>query len=158
MRKIFKMVIILFILIPFLALPQFGFTEDYTTGERVSKEEKKKTKEEAKKAKKKEAVKMEEVVVTATRSPKSVEEVFADVDVVTQKDIENSSANNVDDILRRLGGVDIRRYSDVGFGPPISVYIRGIGGSKRVMLMMDGVPLNSPITGFLNFNQFQLSS
>ncbi len=102
--------------------------------------------------------KIEEIVVTATRSPRSAEKVVADVDVVKEKDIINSSATNIDDILRKLGGVDIRRYSDVGFGPPISVYIRGIGGSNRVMLMMDGVPLNSPITGFLNFNQFQLSS
>ncbi|GAB6161563.1 TonB-dependent receptor [Desulfothermus naphthae] len=102
--------------------------------------------------------KIEEIVVTATRSPRSAEKVVANVDVVKEKDIINSSATNIDDILRKLGGVDIRRYSDVGFGPPISVYIRGIGGSKRVMLMMDGMPLNSPITGFLNFNQFQLSS
>ena len=101
---------------------------------------------------------LEEMVVTATRSPRPLEKVVADVDVVKEEDIKNSSATNIDDILRRLGGVDIRRYTDVGFGPPISVYIRGIGGSKRVMLMMDGVPLNSPITGFLNFNQFQLSS
>ncbi|WP_461833591.1 TonB-dependent receptor plug domain-containing protein [Desulfothermus sp.] len=101
---------------------------------------------------------MEEIVVTATRSPRSAEKVVADVDVVKEEDIKNSSATNIDDILRKLGGVDIRRYTDVGFGPPISVYIRGIGGSKKVMLMMDGVPLNSPITGFLNFNQFQLSS
>ena len=155
MRKIFKELMALSILISFLIIPQLGFAEDYTTKEKLKKE---KTEEEAKKVEKEKAVKMEEMVVTATRSPKSVEEVFADVDVVTQKDIENSSANNVDDILRRLGGVDIRRYSDVGFGPPISVNIRGIGGTKRVLLMMDGVPLNSPITGFLNFNQFQLFS
>jgi len=101
---------------------------------------------------------LEEIVVTATRSPRSPEKVVANVDIVKEEDIKNSSATNIDDILRRLGGVDIRRYTDVGFGPPISVYIRGIGGSRRVMLMMDGVPLNSPITGFLNFNQFQLSS
>lgn len=101
---------------------------------------------------------MEEIVVTATRSPRSPEKVVADVDVVKEEDIKNSSATNIDDILRRLGGVDIRRSTDVGFGPPIRVYIRGIGGVKGVMLMMDGVPLNSPITGFLNFNQFQLSS
>ena len=101
---------------------------------------------------------VEEIVVTATRSPRSAEKVVADVDVIKEEDIKNSPATNIDDILRRLGGVDIRRYTDVGFGPPIRVYIRGIGGVKGVMLMMDGVPLNSPITGFLNFNQFQLSS
>ena len=157
MRKIFKMVIALFVLVSFLALPQLGFTEDYKTAEKVKKE---KTKEEAKKAKKKKAVKMEEIVVTATRSAKSVEEVFADVDLVTQKDIENSSASNVDDILRRLGGVDIRRPSDMGITSPITINIRGVGGAggKRVLFMMDGVPLNSALTGFVQPNQIQLSS
>ena len=56
---------------------------------------------------------VEEIVVTATRSPRSPEKVVADVDIVKEEDIKNSSATNIDDILRRLGGVDIRRYSDM---------------------------------------------
>lgn len=102
--------------------------------------------------------KLEEVVVTATRSAKSADEVFANVDVITQKDIENSSASNVDDILRRLGGVDIRRPTDMGISSPLNINIRGVGGAKRVMVMMDGVPLNSALTGFAQPNQIQLSS
>ena len=101
---------------------------------------------------------LEEVVVTATRSAKSADEVFADVEIITQEDIKNSSASNVDDILRRVGGVDIRRPSDMGITSPLNINIRGVGGTKRVMVMMDGVPLNSALTGFVQPNQIQLSS
>ena len=103
---------------------------------------------------------LEEVVVTATRSAKSADEVFADVDIITQEDVKNSSASNVDDILRRLSGVDIRRPSDMGITSPITINIRGVGGAggKRLLFMMDGVPLNSALTGFVQPNQIQLSS
>lgn len=107
---------------------------------------------------KKSFIKLDEVVVTATRNAKSADEVFADVDIITQEDIENSSANNIDDILRRLGGVDIRRPSAMGITSPLNINIRGVGGSKRVLLMMDGVPLNSALTGMVQPNQIQLSS
>ncbi|MBW2345384.1 MAG: TonB-dependent receptor [Deltaproteobacteria bacterium] len=101
---------------------------------------------------------LEEVVVTATRSAKSADEVFADVEIITQEDIKNSSASNVDDILRRLGAVDIRRHSDMGITAPVQINIRGVAGAKRVLVMMDGVPLNSALTGFFQPNQIQLSS
>ncbi|MCD6186197.1 MAG: TonB-dependent receptor, partial [Deltaproteobacteria bacterium] len=107
---------------------------------------------------KKSLVTLDEVVVTATRNAKSADEVFADVDIITREDIKNSSANNIDDILRRLGGVDIRRPSSMGITSPLNINIRGVGGSKRVMLMMDGVPLNSALTGMVQPNQIQLSS
>lgn len=102
--------------------------------------------------------KIEDVVVTATRTEKSKSEVFADVDILTDKDIQASTANNVDDIIRRLGGVDIRRPSAMGITSPLSINIRGVGGTKRVLFMMDGVPLNSALTGMVQPNQIQLQS
>lgn len=103
-------------------------------------------------------VNLEQMVVTATRSKKSAEEVTADVDVVTEAEIEAAAANNVDDVLRRLGGVDIRRPSDFGITSPIDISIRGVGGTKRVLFLVDGVPTNSAITGMVYPNQVQLSS
>jgi len=41
MRKLFKTMMMLLVLIPFLALPVIGFAEEYTTGEEVKKEKKK---------------------------------------------------------------------------------------------------------------------
>jgi outer membrane cobalamin receptor len=69
-------------------------------------------------------VNLEQMVVTATRSKRSADEVTAVVDIVTEEEIANAAANNVDDVLRRLGGVDIRRPSDFGITSPIDIRIR----------------------------------
>ncbi len=103
-------------------------------------------------------VKLERIVVTATRSEKSADEVTADVAILTEEEIEAAPADNVDDILRRISGVDIRRPSDFGITSPMSINIRGVGGTKRILFMVDGVPTNSAITGFVNPNQIQLSA
>lgn len=103
-------------------------------------------------------VEVEQMVVTATRTKKPVEEVTADVELITEKEIKAAPANNVDDVLRRLGGVDIRRPSDFGITSPLNVNIRGVSGSKRVLMLVDGVPTNSAITGIVYPNQVQLSS
>ncbi|MCD6474659.1 MAG: TonB-dependent receptor, partial [Anaerolineaceae bacterium] len=66
--------------------------------------------------------------------------------------------SNMFDILIVVGGVDIRRPSHMGITSPLNINIRGVGGTKRVMVMMDGVPLNSALTGFVQPNQIQLSS
>ena len=103
-------------------------------------------------------VKLEQVVVTATRNEKSPDEVTADVGLVTAEEINAAPANNVDDILRRLGGVDIRRPSDFGITSPLDISIRGVGGTKRTLFMVDGVPVNSAITGFVFPNMIQMPS
>ncbi len=103
-------------------------------------------------------VKLEPVVVTATRSERPADEVTADVAIIDAETIRSAPANNVDDILRRLGGVDIRRPSDVGITSPIDINIRGVGGTKRVLFMVDGVPTNSALTGFIYPNQVQLGA
>lgn len=98
---------------------------------------------------------IEEVVVTATRGEKSIDEVTADVGVISEAEIKTAPANNVDDILRQLGGVDIRRPSDFGITSPLGINIRGVGGTKRVLFQVDGVPINSSLTGFVYPNQVQ---
>ena len=101
---------------------------------------------------------LEEVVVTATRNEKSADEVTADVEIVSQEEIQASVADNPDDLLRQLPGVDIRRPTSLGITSPLSVNIRGVGGSKRVLMMVDGVPTNSALTGFIYPNQIQNSA
>jgi iron complex outermembrane receptor protein len=129
----------LFVVLSFLVLPAFSQADEEKKNEES-------------------LTTLEEVVVTATRTKKSKDEVTADVDIITKEDIQTSAASNVDDVLRRLGGVDIRRPTDMGITSPLSVNIRGVGGAKRVMLMMDGVPINSALTGFVRPNEVQISS
>jgi outer membrane receptor protein involved in Fe transport len=88
-----------------------------------------------------ESVKLDEITVTATRSAKLADEIFADVEIISSEDIANSSANNFTDLLRGIPGLDNR--GETGPGGWFSTNIRGIESSKGLLIMMDGVPLNS---------------
>ena len=48
---------------------------------------------------------MEEVVVTATRQEEKISSVPANVTVVTETDIKNSTAYDIPDLLRKQAGV-----------------------------------------------------
>jgi iron complex outermembrane receptor protein len=89
---------------------------------------------------------MGDVVVTATRSAKSTNELFADVEVVTGERLESTTATNLENALRGLPGLDNRGTDSQSWWYTTS--IRGVDGGKRVLMMMDGVPLNSALTGF----------
>jgi iron complex outermembrane receptor protein len=97
MYKIFRMLMMVFVLVSFLAMPQVGLAEEYTAGEEVKKEE------EAKKEKK--AVELEEMVVTATRTEKGLEDVPGSVSVVTKEEMEKRSIKSVDEALNTTTGI-----------------------------------------------------
>jgi len=92
---------------------------------------------------------LEEVVVTATRSEKAADAVSADVEILTKKDIETSPDGNIDALLTRFSGIDITRPSDMSVPNHMRIAIRGVDGANRVLYMVDGVPLNSALTGFI---------
>jgi len=138
MRKIFKKLMALSILISFLIITQLGFAEDYTTKERLKKE---KTEEEAKKEEKEKAVKMEEMVVTATRSEVKKEEVPAVVDIIYPMDLETTVDRNIVRVLKKNASIDVIDYPGVlsgisirGFRPEFS------GITKHSLVLIDGRP------------------
>jgi hemoglobin/transferrin/lactoferrin receptor protein len=82
---------------------------------------------------------IDEVIVVAHKSERSIRDVAANVTVLTEEDISVEMATSIADILRYTPGVD---YEGAGtrFGTE-GVNIRGIGGN-RVALLVDGVPLS----------------
>ncbi|HPX82327.1 MAG TPA: TonB-dependent receptor plug domain-containing protein, partial [Syntrophales bacterium] len=72
------------------------------------------------------ALRMEEVVVTATRDWEEVRKVPADVSVITEADIKKSGATSLVEVLEKLEGIQIRSYS--GQSPQSMVDLRGFGG------------------------------
>ena len=110
MRNIFKMVIALFVLVSFLALPAIGLAEEYTTAEEVKKEKTEEEAEKEKKAKKKKAVKIEEMVVTATRTPEKKANLPQVVNILSEKDIKRTVAVDLTDILKKTSSVDVIQY------------------------------------------------
>ncbi len=95
------------------------------------------------------------LVVTANRFQQPVNTVLAPTDVVTRQDIDQWQAKSLNDVIRRLPGVDIAQYGGLGQGS--SMFIRGTNAS-HVLVLVDGVPVARPgISNTADFNQIPLS-
>ena len=84
------------------------------------------------------------VTVTATRTPRAVEETPGTVSVIGEEEIERELAGDIKDLIRYEPGVSVRtdpnRYGHGGFN------IRGIDGN-RVAIQVDGVRIPDQLTG-----------
>lgn len=96
----------------------------------------------------KEEEKEEETVITPTRTKQLLKNVGSSMTVITQKDIENSKAPLLLDVLRRAPGLEVVRTG--GIGGVTSMFMRG-GSSAQTLVFVDGVRMNSSATGAFNF-------
>ena len=88
-------------------------------------------------------VTMKEVVVTGTRTERSVEKIPAHITVITEKEIKNSNARNVVDLLRSQSGIGVRDV--LGNGKKAEVDLRGFGetGPYNTLVLVDGRRVNA---------------
>ncbi|MBU2648295.1 TonB-dependent receptor [bacterium] len=85
---------------------------------------------------------MDDFVITATRTPTSLEKIGgSSVSVVTQTDIETRKQTQIRDLLKDIPGVDISTSG--GPGSSSSIFIRG-SEAKSVLVLIDGVMVNNP--------------
>ncbi len=82
-----------------------------------------------------------EVVVTATRSPYSLDRIATTVRVIDQQDIQRSGVRTVVDLLRNHGSVQVRDSSGIDRASNLS--LRGFSGSENVLTLVDGRKLNN---------------
>jgi iron complex outermembrane receptor protein len=89
-------------------------------------------------------VKMADIVVTASRFEERISKVAANVTVITEKDIENSTSTNVPDLLRTQVGVEVTDVA--GNGRNFKVDIRGFGetAQSNTLVLVDGRRVNAP--------------
>ena len=87
---------------------------------------------------------LEPVVLTATKLETPAEQLGASVTVVPGDDVPKYHFETVEDVLRNVPGVDIRRAGSLGKLSNIS--IRG-ANANQVQVLVDGVRVKSPTTG-----------
>ncbi len=95
------------------------------------------------------------IVVTATRTPQSLWESNASVSILTQGDIQQSSALHLGEVLRTIPGIDISEYG--GLGQNIALSLRG-STSGQVLVLIDGVPINDLQLGGVDLNHLCLDN
>ncbi len=96
---------------------------------------------------------LDNIVVTADRKARTVDETLAPVTIITRKDIEKYQATDVAEVLRRVPGINISNNG--GVGKQTSVFLRGTA-SNHVLVLVDGVKIGSATTGATAFEHVPL--
>jgi len=92
---------------------------------------------------------VDEIVVTATRSPERADRVGQQVTVITAEDLRAQQTPVLTDILSRTPGVSFSRNG--GVGTATQVYIRG-AETGQTLVLIGGIRLNDPTTTDNSFN------
>ena len=92
---------------------------------------------------------MNEVVVSAARVPLTFSDLARTVIVLDQSTISAMSTDNIQDLLKYVGGVDLKLRGVEGVQGDIS--IRG-GTSDQTLILIDGIKLSDPQTSHHNLN------
>jgi len=90
---------------------------------------------------------LDEIVVTATRTEKEVETAPGSISVITKEVIEKRNLQTVDRVLNATTGVYNRSFKGIINTEPV-VIMRGIPGSTRTLMLMNGIPFNDPYRGY----------
>ena len=90
------------------------------------------------------AQRLDEVVVTATRSDQTIERTLADVVVIDSRQIRNAAGATVAELLRAAAGIEIAQNG--GAGSVTGLFVRGTKAAQTVVLV-DGVRMEDPLDG-----------
>lgn len=90
------------------------------------------------------------VVVTATRTPRTVSDLPVSTTVVRGEEIRATPALTLDDAIRTVPGLNIPFESAVvAHYTSNAISMRGIGGYVTTLVLLDGIPLNDPMSGYV---------
>lgn len=99
----------------------------------------------------------EEVIVVADRSGSTIGETPASVTVMSKREIDSSATPTLDETLRQsVGFATFRRTGSRTSNPTTQgVSLRGTGssGASRAAVLLDGVPLNDPFGGWVQWER-----
>ena len=91
---------------------------------------------------------IEEIMVTATRTETPVSQLADSVTIISSEQIEEQKATTVFEALRGVPGLMVLQSGSIGRS--VSIRIRG-SDTDHVLVMIDGVQVNSPTLGSFNF-------
>ncbi len=97
------------------------------------------------------SIEMASVVITASRMEQSIEDIPQRVDRIDRQTIEEFPATNTDNLLRRIPGINVNRSWGI-FSRNASVTMRGMPGSSRSLILLDGIPLNKTAGGTVSWH------
>ncbi|HCN84469.1 MAG TPA: hypothetical protein DIT07_12730, partial [Sphingobacteriaceae bacterium] len=99
---------------------------------------------------------LDEVVVTANRSPRKLAEVGRVVRVITAEQLEKSQGRNLTEVLNNVAGINLSGTGN-NMGSNVSVFTRG-ATAGNTLILIDGAPVNnaSGISGEYDITSFAI--
>jgi len=100
---------------------------------------------------------LEEIVVTATKTEKKVEDAPGSITVITREDLKKQNIQTVDDAFETLSGVFVKRNKGL-MDSTAGVRMRGFSGDQYTLVLLDGQPLNNAYTGGIKWGMLPVSN
>ncbi len=99
---------------------------------------------------------LDTVLVTATRYPAKLSDIALATVLIDEDEIRQTATSNLADLLSLSNdpGIDVRDY---GAGEVSTITIRGIP-SSGVLVLVDGLPLNSALTGIADLSVIDINT
>ena len=85
---------------------------------------------------------LDEMIITATKTEKSIRDVSSAVTVIDKTRIESSTGSTVDQVLRGVPGLYASRMDPSSPNRIAQTYTRGLPGNGRTLVLIDDVPMN----------------
>ena len=99
------------------------------------------------------------VVVTATRFSSADPNIPANISVITREDIRRSPAATLTDVLKSQTGLEMRPlYGPLGIDATLDLRGFGDAAGQNVVILLDGLRLNSASSDGINWNLIPLES
>lgn len=100
---------------------------------------------------------LQQIVVTATKTEKRVEDAPGSVTVIDQEELKSQDIQTVDDALDSLAGVFVKRTKGLMDSTP-SLRMRGFNGDQYTLVLLDGQPLNDAYTGGVSWGSLPVEN
>lgn len=93
----------------------------------------------------------DQIVVTASELPETIESTTASVTVIGKDDIEKRAARDVADVLREVPGFSLARSGSAGH--QVSLFTRG-AASTQTLVLWNGIEINNPYFSGYDWGRF----
>ncbi len=94
-------------------------------------------------------IRLDETVITPTRTSTALENVGSAVTLISRDEIEKSQVRNVPDLLRKVPGLSVVQSGRPG--GQVSVFTRGLN-SNQTLFLLDGARIGSPLNGLVTLS------
>lgn len=101
-----------------------------------------------------------EILITASRFEENSNHVPANVKVITRTDIENSSSNNIPEVLSQIGGLVVSGtgLGQLGLGASVDMGGYGATANSTTLVLLDGQRLNPIDSASVSWESIPLGS